>query len=175
MAVDTKLVGSDGKTITTPRLCSLCRCGESVWNRFATGHTHRSILSESAKIQTSRNWNFIGARTSPSYSIATFDWAQDTAANSRLFSAPTTNLSMNPTRRQSRISLPLLKSVLPGPWATSLETNILEIFCSETKIVVEKDGPLNCQGEITLIDDQDSDAFLPVYSWQSILYSIFIP
>jgi hypothetical protein len=25
MAVDTKLVGSDGKTITTPRVCSLCR------------------------------------------------------------------------------------------------------------------------------------------------------
>jgi CDGSH-type Zn-finger protein/ferredoxin len=34
-------------------------------------------------------------------------------------------------------------------------------YFSETRIVVEKDGPLNCQGEITLIDDQDSDAFLP--------------
>ena len=29
MAVDTKLVGSDGEPVETPRVCSLCRCGES--------------------------------------------------------------------------------------------------------------------------------------------------
>ena len=33
-------------------------------------------------------------------------------------------------------------------------------YYKATRIVVEKDGPINCQGEITLIDDQDSDAFL---------------
>jgi CDGSH-type Zn-finger protein len=26
---------------------------------------------------------------------------------------------------------------------------------------MEKDGPLNCQGKITMIDDQESDTFLP--------------
>ena len=34
-------------------------------------------------------------------------------------------------------------------------------YYDENKIVVEKDGPLKCLGKITLIDDQDSDAFLP--------------
>ena len=29
MAVDTKLVGSDGDPTKTPRVYSLCRCGES--------------------------------------------------------------------------------------------------------------------------------------------------
>ncbi len=29
MAVDTKLIGSDGKPTETPRVYSLCRCGES--------------------------------------------------------------------------------------------------------------------------------------------------
>jgi len=31
----------------------------------------------------------------------------------------------------------------------------------ETRIVVEKDGPLHCQGDIELKDDQSSEAFLP--------------
>ena len=34
-------------------------------------------------------------------------------------------------------------------------------YYTETRIVVEKDGPLQCQGDITLIDDQDSDKLLP--------------
>ncbi len=34
-------------------------------------------------------------------------------------------------------------------------------YFKQSQIVVEKDGPLHCQGDITLIDDQDSDALLP--------------
>jgi CDGSH-type Zn-finger protein len=42
MAVDTELVGSDGKTVATPRVCSLCRCGESSMKPMCDG-THAQI------------------------------------------------------------------------------------------------------------------------------------
>ena len=48
MAVDTELVGKDGETITTPRVCSLCRCGESDMKPLCDG-THAQV-------------NFVGER-----------------------------------------------------------------------------------------------------------------
>ena len=42
MVVDTKVEGSDGKTITTPRVCSLCRCGESSYKPNCDG-THAKV------------------------------------------------------------------------------------------------------------------------------------
>ena len=37
MEVDTELVGSDQQTIDTPRVCSLCRCGESSYKPLCDG------------------------------------------------------------------------------------------------------------------------------------------
>ena len=47
MSVDTKLVGSDGKTIDTPRVCSLCRCGESKYKPNCDGsHAQAEFVGE---------------------------------------------------------------------------------------------------------------------------------
>jgi CDGSH-type Zn-finger protein len=42
MAVDTELVGTDQQTIDTPRVCSLCRCGESENKPLCDG-THAQV------------------------------------------------------------------------------------------------------------------------------------
>ena len=47
MAVDTKLVGSNGSTIKNPRVYSLCRCGESKFKPHCDGsHAQAEFVGE---------------------------------------------------------------------------------------------------------------------------------
>jgi hypothetical protein len=50
---------------------------------------------------------------------------------------------------------------LISPTAGPLPVALYFSQCDEKRIVVEKDGPLNCQGELIVIDDEDSDLLLP--------------
>ncbi len=49
---------------------------------------------------------------------------------------------------------------LVGKDGNTIDTHYANYY-DETRVVIEKDGPLNFQGIIDMIDDQDSDTLLP--------------
>src|SRR5210317_1024282 len=94
MAVDTELVGSDQQTIDTPRVCSLCRCGESGYKPLCDG-SHAQVGFDGKREDTDkRELEFSVAKKSQLSVIATYVWVQDTVENSKPFSAPTMSQNM---------------------------------------------------------------------------------
>lgn len=161
MAVDTPLHGSDGKKIDTPRVCSLCRCGESGMKPHCDG-TH-------AKVE------FVGEREDSNkpdpeyykgkYITIVFDryLCMGVGYCGELETVFGTHDEpiYEPDAAPVEDIIATIKRCPSGALSYIIGNEHYTNYYSETRISVEKDGPLKCQGEITLIDDQDSDAFLP--------------
>lgn len=161
MAVDTELVGSDGKTIATPRICSLCRCGESDMKPLCDG-SHAQV-------------NFVGEREDSNKPELEYYRGKDiTIAIDRYLCMGAgycgeleavfgthDQTKYEPDEAPVEDIIATIKKCPSGALSYIIGNEHFRNYYSETGIVVEKDGPLNCRGEITLIDDQDSDALIP--------------
>ena len=161
MAVDTKLVGSDGNAITTPRVCSLCRCGESGMKPHCDG-THSKIgfigdREDSSKAEPER---YRGNEITIVFDRYLCMGAGFCGELEAVFGTHDKPL-YEPDAAPVKDIIATIRKCPSGALSYIVANEHTRNYYGETKIVVEKDGPLNCQGGITLIDDQDSDALLP--------------
>jgi CDGSH-type Zn-finger protein/ferredoxin len=161
IAVDTKLVGSDEKSVETPRVYSLCRCGESNAKPLCDG-THAQI-------------EFSGEREdSDKPALEYYEGKEITIVYDRYLcmgdghcgeleavfgthDAP----KYEPDAGSPEEIIATIKKCPSGALTYILNGKHEKTYFTEARIVVEKDGPLHCQGEIELKDDQVSDALLP--------------
>jgi CDGSH-type Zn-finger protein len=161
IAVDTKLVDSNGKPVETPRVYSLCRCGESDAKPMCDG-THSQI-------------GFVGEREdSAKPALEYYEGKQITIVYDRYLCMGAGHCGeleavfgthdapkYEPDAGSPEEIIATIKKCPSGALTYILSGEHEKSFFRETLIMVEKDGPLHCQGEIDLKDDQGSDALLP--------------
>ncbi|MDJ0621779.1 MAG: CDGSH iron-sulfur domain-containing protein [Desulfocapsaceae bacterium] len=161
MAVDTVLRGSDGEVIETPRVCSLCRCGESAMKPLCDG-THATV-------------GFDGTREdSEKAEIEHYEGKEITIVFDRYLCMgagycgelePVFGTHDEPKYEPDEGSvediIATIKKCPSGALSYIIDGVHHKNYFKVTQIAVEKDGPYNCEGDIGLIDDQDSDTLLP--------------
>lgn len=100
LAVDSKLVGGDGKPVESPRVFSLCRCGESGYKPMCDGsHTTVGFFGERNNSAKS-NQNTMLARALLLFLIATSVWGMVHVENWNQSSERMMSQSMSPMPRQ---------------------------------------------------------------------------
>jgi CDGSH-type Zn-finger protein/ferredoxin len=161
MAVDTPLIGSDGETMTTPRVCSLCRCGASSAKPYCDG-THSQIgfvgeRDDSAKTELEY---YRGRDITIVYDRYLCMGAGHCGKLEAVFGthdAP----QYEPDAAPVDEIIATIKKCPSGALSYLIQDQHRTHYYGTPRIVVEQDGPLHCHGAITLIDDQDSDQLLP--------------
>jgi CDGSH-type Zn-finger protein len=161
MAVDTKLVGSDGKTIDTPRVCSLCRCGESKFKPNCDGsHAQAEFVGEREDSDKKELEYYRGKEITivyDRYLCMGAGYCGELEAVFGTHDAP----KYEPDAAPVEEIIATIKRCPSGALSYLMDDEHITTYYDETCIVIEKDGPLNFQGTIDLIDDQDSDTLLP--------------
>jgi CDGSH-type Zn-finger protein/ferredoxin len=161
MAIDTKLIGSGGKPSTTPRVYSLCRCGESKFKPQCDGSHSKA--------------EFVGVREdSDKPPLEYYEGKEITIVYDRYMCMGAgycgeleAVFGTHDAPKYEPDGAPVTEIIdtirkCPSGALTYIVNGIHEKnYFRETRIVVEKDGPLHCQGDIELKDDQESDALLP--------------
>ena len=161
MAVDVALIGSDGKAIETPRVCSLCRCGESKFKPHCDGtHATNGFVGEREDSDKPELEYYRGKEITivyDRYLCMGAGYCGELEAVFGTHDAP----KYEPDSAPVAEIIATIKKCPSGALSYMIGKALLKDYYEETRLVVEKDGPLHCQGDITLIDDQDSDALLP--------------
>ena len=161
LAVDTKLVDSAGQTTDTPRVYSLCRCGESSVKPMCDGsHARVEFVGEredSAKpaleYYEGRDITIVYDR----YLCMGAGYCGELEAVFGTHDAP----RYEPDAAPADEIIATIKKCPSGALTYILAGTHEKNYFGETRIVVEKDGPLHCQGKIELKDDQVSETLLP--------------
>jgi len=161
MAVDTKLVDSQGQLVETPRVYSLCRCGESKFKPMCDGsHAAAEFVGERKNSDKTPLEYYEGKAITIVYDRYLCMGAGYCGELESVFGthdAP----KYEPDAAPVGEIIATIKKCPSGALTYILDGRHEKSYCRETRIVVEQDGPLHCQGEIALKDDQDSDALLP--------------
>jgi CDGSH-type Zn-finger protein/ferredoxin len=161
MAVDTSIYGSDGKKIDTPRVCSLCRCGESSMKPHCDGtHAQVEFVGEREDSKKPEIEYYKGKRITivfDRYLCMGAGYCGELEAVFGTHEEP----KYEPDAAPVEDIIATIKKCPSGALSYIIGNESFKNYHSDTRIVVEENGPLNFQGEITLIDDQDSDALLP--------------
>lgn len=161
MAVDTPLVGSDGEVKATPRVYSLCRCGASSTKPYCDG-THSRI-------------GFVGERDPSAKTALEYYRGQDiTMVYDRYLCMGAGHCGelesvfgthdapqYEPDAASAEAIIATIKRCPSGALSYQIKDQRHTQYYGDPQIVVEPDGPLHCRGDITLIDDQESDQWLP--------------
>jgi CDGSH-type Zn-finger protein len=161
MAVDTELIGSDQKNIETPRVCSLCRCGESGHKPLCDGsHAQVGFDGEREDADKRELEYYRGKEITivfDRYLCMGAGYCGELEAVFGTHDAP----KYEPDAAPAAEIIATIKKCPSGALSYIVDSEHFKDYFDETRILVEKDGPLNCQGQITVIDDQDSDLLLP--------------
>lgn len=161
MAVDTPLVGSDGNVIETPRVSSLCRCGESKYKPLCDGsHAQAGFDGKCEDSEKKELAYYRGKEITivyDRYLCMGAGYCGELEAVFGTHDAP----KYEPDAAAVADIIATIKKCPSGALSYQIEDEYFGNYCDQTHIVVEKDGQLNCQGDITVIDDQDSDKLLP--------------
>ena len=162
MSVDTKLVGSSGKTIATPRVNSLCRCGESKYKPHCDGsHALVGFVGEREDSDKKEPEFYQGKNITIVFDRYLCMGAGYCGELESVFGTHKTP-KYDPDGATVEDIIETIRKCPSGALSYIINGEHIKDYYSETKIVVTKDGPLNCQGDITLIDDQESDRLLPM-------------
>ena len=161
MAVDTPLIGSDGNEIDTPRVSSLCRCGESKFKPLCDGShasagfdgTREDSDKKDLEIYEGKKITIVFDR----YLCMGAGYCGELEAVFGTHDAPI----YEPDGAPVDDIIATIKKCPSGALSYIVNGTEHKNYFNITQIVVEKDGPINCQGSLTLIDDQDSDTLLP--------------
>jgi CDGSH-type Zn-finger protein len=161
MAVDTKLIGSGGERAETPRVYSLCRCGESNAKPMCDG-THAQIEFSGERDDSDKPAleYYEGKEITIVYDRYLCMGAGHCGELEAVFGthdAP----KYEPDAGTPEEIIATIKKCPSGALTYILNGKHEKDYFQETRIVVEKDGPLHCQGKVELKDDQGSDALLP--------------
>lgn len=160
MAIDTTLQGSDGIEIETPRVISLCRCGESCSKPLCDG-THANVGfdgtredSEKGEIEqyAGKNITIVFDR----YLCMGAGYCGELEAVFGTHDHP----KYEPDAGHVDDIVATIKKCPSGALSYIIDGVHYKDYYKKNQIVVEKAGPYNCVGDITLIDDQDSDLLL---------------
>ena len=161
MAVDTELVVSDRTNIETPRVCSLCRCGESDYKPQCDG-SHATVGFEGNREDSDKQAleYYRGKDITivfDRYLCMGAGYCGELEAVFGTHDAP----KYEPDAAPVEDIIAIIRKCPSGALSYIIDNEHFRDYFDEPRIVVEKDGPLNCQGEITMIDDQESDVLLP--------------
>ena len=161
MAVDTDLIGSDRKNIETPRVCSLCRCGESSYKPLCDGsHAQIGFDGEREDADKQELAYYRGKEITivfDRYLCMGAGYCGELEAVFGTHDAP----KYEPDAAPASGIITTIKKCPSGALSYIIDGEHFKNYYDKTRITVEKDGPLNCQGQITVIDDQESDVLLP--------------
>jgi CDGSH-type Zn-finger protein/ferredoxin len=161
MSVDTKLVGSEGKTIDTPRVCSLCRCGESKYKPQCDGSHAQAEFSGEREDSDKKELEYYRGKeitiVYDRYLCMGAGYCGELESVFGTHDAP----KYEPDAAPVEEIIATIKRCPSGALSYMIDDTHYANYYAETCVVVEKDGPLNFQGTIGLIDDQDSDTLLP--------------
>ncbi|NNK96746.1 MAG: hypothetical protein HKP41_20540 [Desulfobacterales bacterium] len=161
MVIDTKLVGIDSNNIDTPRVCSLCRCGESKFKPQCDGsHAQVGFVGEREDSEKKELEYYQGRDITIVFDRYLCMGAGYCGELESVFGTHDAPI-YEPDGAHVDDIIATIKKCPSGALSYIINDEHFINYYEETQIVVEQDGPLNCQGEITLIDDQDSDALLP--------------
>ncbi len=161
LAVDTPLVGSDGEASQTPRVYSLCRCGESDAKPMCDGTHARVAFSGEREDSAKPALEYYEGKeitiVYDRYLCMGDGHCGELEAVFGTHDAP----KYEPDAGSPEEIIATIKKCPSGALTYILNGKLEKDYFPETRIVVEKNGPLHCQGEIDLKDDQVSDALLP--------------
>jgi CDGSH-type Zn-finger protein len=161
MAVDTALIGKDGQIIDTPRVSSLCRCGESKFKPHCDGtHATNGFVGEREDSEKSALEYYQGREITIVYDRYLCMGAGYCGELEAVFGTHDVP-KYEPDAASRDEIIATIKKCPSGALSYMISDEHFCNYFTKTQIVVEKDGPLHCRGDITLIDDQDSDALLP--------------
>jgi CDGSH-type Zn-finger protein len=161
MAVDTPLRDSDGQEIETPRVCSLCRCGESNYKPLCDG-THATVGFDGTREDSAKGGleHYQGKEITIVFDRYLCMGAGYCGELEAVFGTHD-NPKYEPDAGSVEDIIATIKRCPSGALSYILDGAHHKDYFKVTQIAVEKDGPYNCEGQITLIDDQDSDVLLP--------------
>ena len=158
--VDTDIVDEDGSKIETPRVISLCRCGESENKPFCDGH-HGEV-------------GFIGERESEDIR-GTIDYVGEkiTVHDNRHICCHHGTCNMEGVFLSEAdpwivpdgsddldAIIDVVKKCPSGALIYTVDGKYEDSWTEEQKIIVKKDGPLHVEGNVELKDDLESDSNL---------------
>ena len=161
MAVDTPLIDADGKAVETPRVSSLCRCGESKFKPLCDG-THATVGFDGTREDSEKAplEHYEGKEITIVFDRYLCMGAGYCGELESVFGTHD-EPKYEPDAGSVEDIIATIKKCPSGALSYILDGVHYKDYFTVTQIVVEKNGPYNCQGHITLIDDQDSDALLP--------------
>lgn len=161
MTVDTKIMGSDGNEVKAPRVCSLCRCGESKMKPYCDGaHATIGFVGEREDSDKPELKYYKGKDITIVYDSYLCMGAGYCGELEAVFGTHDKPI-YEPDGAPVEEIIATIKKCPSGALTYMIGDEHFKNYYDETKIVVEKDGPLNFQGDITLIDDLNSDKLLP--------------
>jgi CDGSH-type Zn-finger protein/ferredoxin len=161
MAVDTKLVDVKGETTETPRVFSLCRCGESKFKPMCDGsHAPAQFVGGREDSDKPPLEYYEGKEITIVYDRYMCMGAGYCGELESVFGTHDAPI-YEPDGAPVAEVIETIKKCPSGALTYILNGKHEKDYFTETRIVVEKDGPLHCQGYVDLKDDQESDALLP--------------
>ncbi len=161
MAVDTELFDSNRKLVETPRVYSLCRCGESQSKPMCDGsHAQAEFIGEREDSDKPALEYYEGKEMTIVYDRYLCMGAGICGELEAVFGTHDAPI-YEPDGAPAADIIATINRCPSGALTYILNGIHEKEYFQETRIVVEQDGPLHCQGEIELKDDQFSDALLP--------------
>ncbi len=163
MAVDSKLINSDGLPLKMERVTSLCRCGESKYKPLCDG-SHASAGFEGSREDSDKPEPeyYEGQKITIVFDRYLCMGAGFCGELESVFGTHETPTYLPDAAPVEEI-IETIRKCPSGALSYIVDgVHHKNYFEGTEQIVAEKNGPLNIQGTITLIDDQDSDKLLPM-------------
>lgn len=162
MVVDTSVSASDNSDIATPRVCSLCRCGESKYKPMCDG-SHSAARFVGTRDDSEKNTpeHYVGKDITivfDRYLCMGNGACGELEAVFGTHDAP----KYDPDAASVDAIIATIRNCPSGALSYIVKSEHIKDYFHENKVVVEQNGPLHVQGKVTLIDDQDSDQLLPM-------------
>ena len=161
MVVDTEIVNSDDNKIEIPRVCSHCRCGESSSKPLCDGtHAQVGFLGEREDSNKQELEYYRGKEITIVYDRYLCMGAGYCGELEAVFGTHD-EPKYEPDAAPIEDIITTIRKCPSGALSYIIGDQHYNNYYGEAMILVQKDGPYHCRGDITVIDDQGSDLLLP--------------
>lgn len=161
MAVDASIEDSNGQLLKTPRVSSLCRCGQSKMKPYCDGsHGPAGFCGNRENNQRPPIQEFAGKQLTIVYDQYLCNGAGFCTELPAVFGTHEKPI-FEPDAAPLQTIIATIKKCPTGALTYKIADVHYQNFFDATKVIIEKNGPYHCQGDHTIIDDQESDQVLP--------------
>ena len=161
LAVDIDITGIDGEKTATPIVFSLCRCGASKNKPFCDGtHSQIGFTGQRDNSQKAEPERYRGKNITIIFDRFMCMGDGHCGELEAVFGTHD-EPKYEPDAASADEIIETIKKCPSGALSYSLNDEQKANYFLNTQIVVEKNGPYHCHGDINLIDDQNSDSLLP--------------